>query len=81
MSPDVSPVVARLRRPHEQDRTGGARLGGYGLWDASSSRYNNNESIENRAAYLFDANLTLAADKTLRVFLATAARCGTRGGW
>ncbi len=44
-----------------------ARLGGYGLWDAQSSRYNNGGKLENRAAYLFDPNLALAPGATLRV--------------
>jgi titin len=56
-----------------------ARLGGYGLWDATSSRYNNNGSIENRAAYLFDPNLTLAAGATLRVYFGSTSAAAAPG--
>ena len=42
-------------------------LGGYGLWNRESSSYVNGVSIEDRAAYLFPMNQTLAAGKKLRV--------------
>lgn len=45
-----------------------ARLGGYGLWDAQSSRYVNGSSVENRAAYLFGPTTTLAPGATMRVY-------------
>jgi hypothetical protein len=46
-----------------------ARLGGYGFWNTSSSNYLNpsNGDREDRAAYLFPADATLAAGQTLRV--------------
>jgi hypothetical protein len=44
-----------------------AKLGGYGLWDAQSSRYDNGGKLENRAAYLFGKDLRLAPGATLRV--------------
>lgn len=45
------------------------RVGGYGLWDAQSSRYQNGGRIENRAAYLFPMDTRIAPGQTLRVQL------------
>jgi fibronectin type 3 domain-containing protein len=58
-----------------------ARLGGYGLWNAQSSRFDNNGRLENRAAFLFDAAETLGAGQTLRVYFASAPpSVGQTGG-
>ncbi len=43
------------------------KLGGYGFWDKESSSYVNGGSIEDRAAYLFPMDQTLAAGQKLRV--------------
>jgi endonuclease YncB( thermonuclease family) len=48
------------------------QLGGYGLWDAMSSRFPNGGSLENRAAYLFPTGTSVAPGQTLRVQLVTA---------
>ena len=50
-----------------------ARLGGYGLWDAQSSRYVNGRSVENRAAFLFDPATTLDPGATMRVYFPGAS--------
>jgi endonuclease YncB( thermonuclease family) len=63
-----------------------ARLGGYGLWNAKSSRYEvkdnlgNVTSLENRAAFLFDPAEALAAGQTLRVYFAAAPPSVTQPG-
>ena len=44
-----------------------AKLGGYGFWNTASSNYLNGADREDRAAYLFPADATLAAGQTLRV--------------
>jgi titin len=51
---------------------GVARLGGYGLWNAASSRFSNNGSLENRAAFLFAPTESLGAGQTLRVYFSSA---------
>ena len=50
-----------------------ARLGGYGLWNALSSRFNNNGSLENRAAFLFAP--TEAARPPVKLYGSTSSSC------
>ncbi len=65
VDPWIGGQVVELRNVSDRP----ARLGGYGLWDAHSSRFPSGSAVENRAAYLFPPSTTLAAGQVLRVHL------------